>query len=449
MRDFLISDWFSIGEWSFTYGQILFSLLFIFICLAIFYLFSARLLPTYFERIEEAPQLRKKVRRIVSYILYLSIITGLIHTLGLNFRLFQNEHISVGISALFEALLILQIARLADWVISRLVVNRYYNQRDEPREVVEPKKKKDTSLSAGQTVQFAVYIFATLLILTNFEIDYDLIKIEVADEQEKTFRLSLSNILAATLTLFIARLVAWLFTEIILYSYYKRIQVDAGSQYALNQIAKYIIYVVAIIVAFHQLGINTNLLLGGLAALLVGIGLGLQQTFNDFFSGLILLFERSVEVNDVLSVDGMIGKVRKIGVRASHVETRDNLTVVVPNSKLVSNNVINWSHQDAKARFWITVPVPYGSDTSAIREVLLKVAKNSPYVLEYPAPFIRLVDFADSSLNIELHFWSSSFMIIEDVKSDLRLQTNERLLEAGVKIPFPQRDIWIKSQPES
>jgi small-conductance mechanosensitive channel len=136
-------------------------------------------------------------------------------------------------------------------------------------------------------------------------------------------------------------------------------------------------------------------------------------------------------------------------VRASHVETRDNLTVVVPNSKLVSNNVINWSHQDAKARFSITVPVPYGSDTSAIREVLLKVAKNSPYVLEYPAPFIRLVDFADSSLNIELHFWSSSFMIIEDVKSDLRLQANERLLEAGVKIPFPQRDIWIKSQPES
>ena len=97
MRDFLISDWFSIGEMSFTYGQILFSILFLFICLAIFYLFSVRLLPTYFERIDEAPALRKKVRTIVSYILYLSILTGLIHLLGLNVRLFENEHVSIGV----------------------------------------------------------------------------------------------------------------------------------------------------------------------------------------------------------------------------------------------------------------------------------------------------------------------------------------------------------------
>ena len=454
MKDFLISEWFVVGESAFTYGQILFSILFLFVCFAIYYFFSGRLLPTYFERIDEAPVLRRKVRTLSSYILYLSIITGLIYILDLNWRLFENEHISIGISAIFEALLILQIARLADWVISRLVVNRYYNRRDEPREPVQP--KKDTSLSAGKTVQIAVYIFAILLILTNFEIDWQFFTIDVDPETDAdpttgpaAFSLSLSDVLAALLTLFIARLAAWITTEIVLYSYYKRIQVDAGSQYALNQIAKYIIYVIAILVALHQLGINTNLVLGGLAALLVGIGLGLQQTFNDFFSGLILLFERSVEVKDVLSVDGMIGKVRKIGVRASHVETRDNLTVVVPNSKLVSNNVINWSHQDSKARFFIMVPVPYGIDTSMIREILLKVAKNSPYVLEYPSPFIRLVDFADSSLNIELHFWSSSFMIIEDVKSDLRLQANERLLEAGVKIPFPQRDVWIKSNPES
>ena len=447
MHDFLISEWFRIGELGFTYGEVLLAMLYVIVCTSAYWLLVTRFLPGYFEKVEESEDQRRRVRKIISYVLYLSLATGVVFILELDFTLLPpNEHITIQFSAVLQALLILQLARLADWLISRIVVNRYYNKRDEPKETALP--KKDTQSRAGRTVQLAVYLFATLLILTNLDIDWSM-EFQTEAKGDGTFTLRLSNILAAILTLFIARLIAWMFTEIVLYSYYRKVALDMGSRYAFNQIAKYLIYLVAIIAAFQQLGINTTLLLGGLAALLVGIGLGLQQTFNDFFSGLLLLFERSVEVNDVLMVDDMIGKVRKIGIRASQIETRDNLTVVVPNSKLVSQNVINWSHEDPKARFWIVVPVPYGTEARVVKRILLDVARESPYVLEYPAPFIRLVEFADSSLNFELHFWSSSFMLIEDVKSDLRLQVNDRLLDEDIHIPFPQRDIWIKSKADS
>lgn len=447
MQDFLTSEWFTIRELDFTYGEVLLAILFVIVCTSA-YLFLVRgFLPGYFNKVEESPEQRKRVNTIITYILYLSIAVGLVLLLDVDFALLPpNKYITIQFSAVLQAVLILQLARLADWLISRIVVNRYYNKRDEPKEPVIT--KKDAQAHAGRTVQLAVYLFATLLILSNLDIDWSM-DFETKAPDDNVFVLRLSNILAAILTLFIARLIAWVLTEIVLYSYYRKVQVDTGSRYAFNQIAKYVIYLVAILVAFNQLGINTTLLLGGLAALLVGIGLGLQQTFNDFFSGLLLLFERSVEVNDVLMVDNMIGKVRKIGIRASQIETRDNLTVVVPNSRLVSQNVVNWSHEDPKARFWITVPVPYGSEARQIKQILLDIAKRSPYVLDYPAPFIRLTDFSDSALTFELHFWSSSFMLIEDVKSDLRLQANDGLLEAGIKIPFPQRDVWFKSDTQA
>jgi small-conductance mechanosensitive channel len=256
----------------------------------------------------------------------------------------------------------------------------------------------------------------------------------------------LSNILTALLTLLIARLIVWVVTQIILYNYYKREKINLGSQFAINQLLKYVIYVIAILIAITNLGVNPTLIWGGLAALLVGIGLGLQQTFNDFFSGIILLFERSVEIGDVLEVSGgTVGTVKRIGMRASLIETRANITIVVPNSKLVTEDVINWSHFDNKVRFNITVSVAYGSDTKMVRAILLEVAQENSYIIEYPAPFVRFTDFGDSGLYFELHFWSRNFIIIEDIKSDLRFNIDAAFREAGITIPFPQRDVWIRS----
>ena len=166
-------------------------------------------------------------------------------------------------------------------------------------------------------------------------------------------------------------------TQLVLYRYYKRSQIDLGSQYAINQLLKYVIYTMALLWAISSLGIEMTVLWVGAAALLVGFGLGLQQTFNDFFSGIVLLFERSVEVGHVLNIGGMIGTVKEIGLRTSLIETRDSITVVVPNSKLVTDNVVNWSHFDEKVRFSISVGVAYGSDTKLVKRFFPKVSKRT------------------------------------------------------------------------
>ena len=235
-------------------------------------------------------------------------------------------------------------------------------------------------------------------------------------------------------------------TQIFLYGYYRQKNINIGSQFAVNQLLKYVIYVIAAFIALDTLGVKMTLIYGGAAALLVGVGLGLQQTFNDFFSGLILLFERTVEVGDTVQIGDNVGTVKKIGLRASIIEGRQNITMIVPNSKMVVDSVTNWSHFDDKVRFSINVGVAYGSDTEQVKELLLAAAKENPYIIEYPAPFVRFVDFADSSLNFQLHFWSRNFIIIEDVKSDLRFKIDALFRANNISIPFPQRDIHIKKE---
>jgi small-conductance mechanosensitive channel len=188
-----------------------------------------------------------------------------------------------------------------------------------------------------------------------------------------------------------------------------------------------------------------TILLGGAAALLVGVGLGLQQTFNDFTSGIVLLFERSVAVGDILEFGDKIGIVQQIGMRSSILETRGNVSLVVPNSKLVNDSIINWTHFSSKVRFSVDVGVSYGCDTKLVKKLLLEIANDSPYVLQYPAPFVRFQDFGDSSLNMSLYFFSRNCIIIEDIKSDIRFNIDAAFRENKIIIPFPQRDLWIKS----
>ena len=295
----------------------------------------------------------------------------------------------------------------------------------------------ETRAQGGKVFKTLFYTGLLFLILQSFNLDYPLFSNEKYD-------LRISDIFEAVLILLFARLIFWAVTQVILWSYYKRSKIDSGAQYAVNQLLQYVIYVIAILLALSSLGIQMTVLWGGAAALLVGLGLGLQQTFNDFFSGIILLFERSVSVGDVVNIGGLIGTVKKIGLRASIVESRDSITVIVPNSKLVTDNVVNWSHYDAKVRFSINVGVAYGSDTALVKKILLKVADTNIYIKRHPVPFVRFTNFGDSSLDFELLFYSRNFIVIEDVKSDLRFDIDKEFRENGIEIPFPQRDVWMK-----
>ena len=259
------------------------------------------------------------------------------------------------------------------------------------------------------------------------------------------FQLNLTHIIAVLIILTVTRLVVKLITRLI-ERYFKLRAIDSGRQYAFIQFIKYIVYVGGILMALEAVGITISVLWGGAAALLVGVGLGLQQTFNDLVSGIILLVEGSVDVGDVIEVNGLVGSVTSIGIRTSKIETRDKISLLIPNSKLVGDAATNWSHNRAPTRFALKVGVAYSSDVERVTALLLQAAQDHREVLDTPAPAVQFNDFGNSSLDFTLLFYSYSYMRIEFVKSDLRYRIMSLFRANNIEIPFPQQDIWLRNQ---
>ncbi len=253
-----------------------------------------------------------------------------------------------------------------------------------------------------------------------------------------------SNIVYAILIYILGRTLLWVITEL-LDQFFNRQKTDKGARFAITQLLKYIIYTATILAVLETLGFKLNVIWGGAAALLVGFGLGLQQLFNDLVSGILIMFEGTVQVGDVVEVDNFVGSVLSIGLRASKIRTRDNITVIVPNSHLVMDGVVNWSHAGQKKRFFIKVGVAYGSDADVIKALLLDVALRHEKILDFPEAIVRFVDFGDSSLDFELHFWTYELERIQDVLSDLRFDIYNSFNENNIEIPFPQRDVWMRT----
>jgi len=254
------------------------------------------------------------------------------------------------------------------------------------------------------------------------------------------------DLLEVILILLIARFLIWFITRFLVKRIFSRNRVDVGRQYAVVQLIKYVVYTFTLLLCLQTLGISLSILLAGSAALLVGLGLGLQQTFNDLFSGVILLGEGTVEVDDVLEVDNTIGRVVAIGLRTSKLISRDGIDLIIPNSLLVTRKVINWSHFQSSARFQVNAGVAYSSDVDLVIKLLQKAAEGHQGIMESPPPTVMFNNFGDSSLDFILHFYSTQFWDIEYVKSDLRKKIWKAFKENDVTIPFPQRDVWIKSE---
>ncbi|MEL6276372.1 MAG: mechanosensitive ion channel domain-containing protein, partial [Bacteroidota bacterium] len=347
--------------------------------------------------------------------------------------------ISIRISTLVKALLAISIARLLDWAIEEFLTQRYYRQTQT--------EGKTTRLS-GIAERFAaarpvVYTLVAIFIANDIDIyDYTLF----GNSRTESGIVTIGSILSGLLVFFIARFLLLAGTNFALSRYYQRAEVDQGSQYALNRLLTYLAYFIGVILMLQTAGFNLVALWTGAAALLVGIGIGLQQTFNDLICGIIILFEQTVKVGDIVDMGGQdrVGTVRKIGTRTSQVETRDGILVYVPNSKLIGESVVNWSQTERKVRFHISVGVAYGSDTDRVKTILLEVAEKHQRIMKLPKPVVRFVDFGSSSLDFELVFWSRDFLRIEDVKSDLRFAIDRAFREKGIEIPFPQRDFWLR-----
>ncbi len=263
--------------------------------------------------------------------------------------------------------------------------------------------------------------------------------------EENPHSITLMQIILALLILFGARVIAWFTNRILLARFFKRRKIDIGRQYTLTRLVFYVIYIAGILTALQSLSIELSVLWAGSAALLVGIGLGLQETFKDFVSGLIILFEGTVEVGDIIQVDGLVAIVREIGFRTSQVETRDEISILIPNSKLVSENVINWSHLPSPTRFQIFVGVSYSSNVQLVEKLLLEAAIQHPSVLKNPKSYVEFKDFGNSSLDFILHYYSFEFFKSETIKSDIRFEIVKLFREHEIEIPFPQTDLWIRN----
>lgn len=220
---------------------------------------------------------------------------------------------------------------------------------------------------------------------------------------------------------------------------------EKGSILSIYQIIKYVVWTTAIVLILEVFGLNINVLLAGSAALLVGVGLGLQNTFNDFVSGLIILFEGSIRVGDILQIDGDVVKMKKIGFRASEAINRDDIVIIIPNSKITSNNVINWSHQSKNTRFKIYVGVSYSSNINKVIEILKKCASQHQEVIEKKLVNARFIEFGNSSLDFELLFFSKNIFRIENIKSDIRKNIFNEFRKNNIEIPFKQIDLHIKN----
>jgi len=218
---------------------------------------------------------------------------------------------------------------------------------------------------------------------------------------------------------------------------------DQGKKYSIFNLFKYFTLVFTIVFSLQIIGLDVSVLLAGSAALLVGIGFGLQNVFSDFISGIIILVDASVKVNDVIELNGLIGSVTEINFRTTTVMTRDEKYIIIPNSQLTSSQLINWSHSKITSRFEVSVGVDYSSDVEKVIQLLEEAVKIHPKVLRTPKPFVRFTEFADSSLNFTILFWSNDLFRIENVKSEIRIEIFKLFKKNGIQIPYPQRVVHM------
>ncbi len=219
-------------------------------------------------------------------------------------------------------------------------------------------------------------------------------------------------------------------------------KIEWGVKDSFGRIIGYFIWMIGILLALRLVGIGATSMAVVFGAVGIGLGFGLQTIFNNFVSGIIILFERPIKVGDVIEMDGIWGTVKDIRVRSTVVRTYNNSDLIVPNSEFVSQKLTNWSFRDAKVRRSITVGVAYGSDTGLVRETLYAIAFKQTRVFRRPKPEVLFIDFGDSALMFKLRFWTDIDHMLT-VETDIRFEIERQFAELNIKIPFPQRDIHV------
>ncbi len=290
----------------------------------------------------------------------------------------------------------------------------------------------------------------SILYLTEIWYIYD----SVADALAKLLRLgftyeeteiTVKHVLVIGLVLYAAIVSSWVIRSVLEAEFFPRRRFDRGVRDSIKKLLHYILITLGFIFAMSMAGVELRNFAVLAGAFGIGIGFGLQNIVNNFVSGLILLFERPIKIGDMLVIDNEWGTVRKIGLRSTVVTTLDESEIIVPNSVLVAEKVTNWSLSSNRCRLVIPVGIAYGSDVPLVLKILVEAGMHNEAVLEDPPPSPLFRGFGNSSLDFELRIWISDVRDRQRVLGELCQDIDQRFREAGVEIPFPQRDLHVRS----
>lgn len=258
--------------------------------------------------------------------------------------------------------------------------------------------------------------------------------------------ITLGTILKLTLLVSLVLLVERLLRRQLLRRLLHKTRMAPSLQFAITRLVGYAFIALGCYIALQLVGINLTSLAVIAGAIGIGLGFGLQNVINNFVSGLIILAERPIGIGDRIEVGNVAGQVKEIRLRSTTVVTNDNISIIVPNSNFISNSVTNWSYGDPRVRLRLPVGVAYGTDARLLERVLVEVAAEHPKVLRKPAPSVFFNGFGDSALEFELGVWTEEMTFNpRRLKSDLYFAIERKLREHNIEIPFPQRDLHLRS----
>ena len=252
--------------------------------------------------------------------------------------------------------------------------------------------------------------------------------------------ISVKTILVLTIAFIVTNLLLRLIRKIV---NRKLEEEDRGKFKSIFSFLKYFVYIFVIIIALQSSGVEVSVLLAGSAALLVGLGLGLQTLFQDIISGIFILLDKTLHVNDIIEIDGKVGKVFEIRLRTTRAVTLENRVLIIPNHKFLTHSLYNWTQNGVLTTEGINVGVAYGSDVEKVKQLLIEVANEHPRVLKIKKPTVFFMDFGDSALQFRLLFTINDSFSQLKIKSDLRFEIDKKFREHHIKIPFPQRDVHV------
>ncbi|GAB5400489.1 MAG: hypothetical protein Aureis2KO_20740 [Aureisphaera sp.] len=261
-------------------------------------------------------------------------------------------------------------------------------------------------------------------------------------KEENQIHITIGLLLLVAVAYFVTRFVLkWirrLFTR-------KMDETDKLKFFSFFKFVQYVVYIIVFFAILSFAGVNVTPVLAASAALLVGVGLALQEIFQDIIGGILIMIDKSLLVGDIIEVEGRVGRVFDIKLRTTRALTRDDKVIVIPNHKFISDSILNFTQNHKTTREFVAVGVAYGSDTKKVKELLLQSVAEDSRILKVPKPFVSFENFGDSSLDFRINFFVSDSFIDPYIKSDIRFKIDALFRENDVTIPFPQRDIHIMS----